>query len=440
MWTGLFLHAIIHKGFIRIYPLHKTKDDKKDRGTKMLKLETQSFAPRWEAMESYATQIKEAHQKLHNGSLAMAGWVDLPVNIDEALIADILKAGATIRKSYTALVVIGIGGSYLGARSCYDLLEANRDGVKLFFAGWNLGGRYHEKLLQKLDGYEVALCVISKSGTTLETTLAFDLLKDYMETRYGNDYSDRVYAVTDQENGALRREATEKGYHTFALEANIGGRYSVLTAAGLLPLAAAGLDVCALLNGAKASYRNLNCAKLDQNPCYQYAAYRNVLFHEGKATEFFSFIEPEMFRFGFWLKQLFAESEGKNGVGIYPSALSYSTDLHSVGQFLEDGNPIFFETMITLDAYVSDVAVKGHQKTYSEHTTAVTEAVYRVRNAKNTPIVKMKMSALDEENMGYMVYFFEKACAVSCLLMGVDPFNQPGVEAYKSEMRALLDL
>lgn len=406
----------------------------------MLKLETMSFAPRQEAIGRYAAKVEKAHEELHNGSLPMTGWVDLPVDFKEDALASICAAAQTIQASYTALVVIGIGGSYLGTRACYDVLEAERNGVRLFFAGWNLGGRYHEKLMKKLDDYDVALCVISKSGTTLETTLAFDLLKDYMETRYGRDYSDRVYAVTDREKGALRKEAKENGYHTFALESDIGGRYSVLTAVGLLPLAASGLDVRALLDGAKAAYHDLSSPDLKENPCYQYAAYRNVLFQEGKKTELFSFTEPEMFRFGFWLRQLFAESEGKNGMGIYPSALCYSSDLHSVGQFLEEGCPIFFETMITLSSYVSDVTVKGHAKTYNDHTDAVANAVYRVRNAKKTPIIKMTLSALDAENVGYMIYFFEKACAMSCLLMGVNPFDQPGVEAYKSEMRSLLDL
>lgn len=406
----------------------------------MLKLETKSFAPRRDAMANYKQKVEKAHEKLHDGSLAMTGWVDLPVIFAEDELAKILAAAKEIRKKYTALVVIGIGGSYLGTRACYDLLEANRNGVALFFAGWNLGGRYHEKLLHKLDGYEVALCVVSKSGTTLETTLAFDLLKTYMTDRYGSGYTERIYAVTDREKGALRKEATEKGYQTFPLPDDIGGRYSVLTSVGLLPLAAAGIDIVALLRGAKEAYTDLNSGELDLNPCYQYAAYRNVLFGEGKVTEFFSFIEPEMFRFGFWLKQLFAESEGKNSLGIYPSALCYSTDLHSVGQFLEEGHPIFFETMITLASYAGDLTVKGHKKTYNEHTMAVVDAVYHVRNEKGTPIVKLTLDALDEENMGYMIYFFEKACAMSCLLMGVDPFDQPGVEAYKNEMRLLLDL
>ncbi|HMM06492.1 MAG TPA: glucose-6-phosphate isomerase [Clostridiales bacterium] len=405
----------------------------------MLKLETKSIAPRREAMASYAQKVAKAHQKLHDGSLAMTGWVDLPANVNETYLAEILTVSAEIRRQYTALVVIGIGGSYLGTRACYDLLEASRCGVKLFFAGWNLGGRYHEKLLQKLDGHDVALCVISKSGTTLETTLAFNLLKNYMEGRYGRDFSDRVYVITGENSGALRQEAVEKGYRVFSLDEEIGGRYSVLTCVGLLPLAAAGIDVAALLDGAKAAYDDLNCADMEQNPCYQYAAYRNVLFAEGKVTEFFSFVEPEMFRFGFWLKQLFAESEGKNCRGIYPSALLYSTDLHSVGQFLEDGHPIFFETMITLASYATGSAAEGYQNIYHEHTMAMADAVYHVRNEKATPIMKLTMDALDAKNLGYMIYFFEKACAMSCLLMGVNPFDQPGVEAYKNQMRLLLD-
>lgn len=406
----------------------------------MLKLETQSFAPRWKAMESYVQNVARGHQKLHDGSLSMTGWVDLPATVDEAYLSELLLAAGEIREKYTALVVVGIGGSYLGARACYDLLEASRCGVELFFAGWNLSGRYHEKLLQKLDDYDVALCVISKSGTTLETTLAFDVLKTYMEARYGSGFSDRVYVITDENHGALRQEATEKGYRAFSLDRDIGGRYSVLTAVGLLPLAAAGIDVIALLAGAKEAYDDLNDSDMEQNPCYQYAAYRNVLFGEGKVTEFFSFIEPEMFRFGFWLKQLFAESEGKKCRGVYPSALLYSTDLHSVGQFLEDGHPIFFETMIDLAPCNIDQAAQSYKKTYHKHMIAMADAVYHVRNERGTPIIRLTLDALDAKNLGYMIYFFEKACAMSCLLMGVNPFDQPGVEAYKNQMRLLLDI
>lgn len=407
---------------------------------KMMKLETESFVPRYEAMVSYREKVNSCHEKLHDGSLAMTGWVDLPLSFDEEELSSVLAAGEEIRQTYSALVVVGIGGSYLGARSCYDLLEAKQNGVKLFFAGWNIGGRYHERLLQKLDQHDVALCVVSKSGTTMETALAFDLLKDYLKKRYGKQYLDRIYVVTDREQGTLRQEARTMGYHAFALDRNIGGRYSVLTAVGLLPLAAAGIDVKAMLRGAKRAFEDFNTPNLDENECYRYAAFRNVMFREGKSIEFFSFSEPEMFRFGYWLRQLFAESEGKNGVGIYPSALSYSTDLHSVGQFLEEGHPVFFETMVTLGSYEHDIAIDGREKTYNDHIVAATEAVYRVRNAKQTPIIRLTISALDEENVGYLIYFFEKACAMSCMLMDVNPFDQPGVEAYKKEMRKLLGM
>ena len=405
---------------------------------KMLTLETNAFEPRKKEIFAYDAEIIKHHQALHNGSLEMTGWVNYPMDSREDEWQRIAATAKEIREKYTALVVVGIGGSYLGTRSCYELLVNQRNGVKLFFAGWNLGGYYHQRLLKKLENYDVALCVVSKSGTTLETSLAFDLLKSYLKDRYGKNYTNRIYAVTDSTHGALRAEAEAHGYHTFALDGNIGGRYSVLTAVGLLPLAAAGIDIFALLNGAKKAFQDFYCEDIQQNLCYQYAAYRNVLFKEGKTTEFFSFAAPEMFRFGYWLKQLFAESEGKNGVGIYPSALSYSTDLHSVGQYLEEGNPIFFETMLCLKNYAHDIAAEGHEKTYNDHIKAVTEAVYRVRNARNTPIIRLTLEALDEEHVGYIIYFFEKACAMSCLLMGVNPFDQPGVEAYKKEMRTLL--
>lgn len=407
---------------------------------KMMKLDTESFAEYRDGIASYREQVAQYHESLHNGSLPMTRWVDLPLDFAGTPLQEILLAGETIRQRYTALVVVGIGGSYLGTRACYDMLRSGKNGVKLFFAGWNLGSSYHERLLKQLENDDVALCVVSKSGTTMETALAFDLLKSYLKKRYGEQYRDRIYVVTDETRGVLRKEAEERGYHAFSLDGNIGGRYSVLTAVGLLPLAAAGIDVSALLAGAKQAYEDFLSPDLEQNLCYRYAAFRNVMFKEGKSIEFFSFSEPEMLHFGYWLRQLFAESEGKNGVGVYPAILNYSTDLHSVGQFLEEGHPVFFETMLTVGSYDHDIAVEGHHKTYNEYIMAATEAVYRVRNAKKTPIIRLTLSALKEENVGYLIYFFEKVCAMSCLLMGVNPFDQPGVEAYKKEMRALLGI
>ncbi len=382
--------------------------------------------------------VTGCHDRLHGGDMDMTGWVDLPETLNGEELKSLKNAGNEIRHRHSALVVIGVGGSYLGTRACYEALTPQSQGVKLFFAGWNLSGRYHEKLLRELDRHDAALCVVSKSGTTIETTLAFDLLKDYMKKRYGRDFARRVYAVTDPKKGALREEAEKMGYQTFALDENIGGRYSVLTAVGLLPLTAAGYDVEALLRGAAKAENALNTADLSKNDAYRYAVFRNLMFEEGKSIEFFSFTEPEMIRFGDWLKQLFAESEGKDSKGIYPSVIGYSTDLHSVGQFLEEGNPVFFETMITLGHHTIDLTADGHEHGYNRHIDSVAEAVYRVRNEKGTPITRLTLTSLDEEHLGYLIYFFEKACAMSCMLMNVNPFDQPGVEAYKRELRALL--
>ena len=407
---------------------------------KMMKLETESFADYQEEMDSYKESVAECHKSLHDAAFPMTGWVGLPLHFDEAQRKELISAGETIRRKYSALVVVGIGGSYLGTRACYDILRREDAGIKLFFAGWNLSGSYHARLLKELDQYNTAVCVVSKSGTTMETTLAFDLLRSYLQERYGEEYKDRVYVVTDATGGTLRREADEKGYHSFALDPDIGGRYSVLTAVGLLPLAAAGIDIDAVLAGAKQAYEDFLSPDPDRNDCYRYAVFRNVMFDKGKSIEFFSFSQPEMTCFGFWLRQLFAESEGKNGKGLYPAVLNYSTDLHSVGQFLEEGHPVFFETMLIPGTYGRDFAVKGHEKTYNEYISAASEAVYRVRNAKKTPVIRLTLASLNAETVGYMIYFFEKACAMNCLLMGVNPFDQPGVEAYKKEMRALLGI
>ena len=406
----------------------------------MLNLKSESFLMYKNDILSYQYDVNEFHQKLHDGVFDMTGWVELPVCISEEELCLILDAAAEIQQKYTALVVIGIGGSYLGSCACYEMLEHQCDGVKLYFAGWNFGSRYHRLLLDKLEKEDVAVCVISKSGTTAETTLAFQLFKRYLQDRYGDDFSDRVYAITDPEKGDLRKEADAFGYHTFPLDSAVGGRYSALTAVGLLPLAAAGIDIRELLAGAKVAYHDFLNDSVEENLCYRYAAFRNVMYQQQKYIEFFTFAEPEMVRFGHWLRQLFAESEGKDGKGIYPTILGYSTDLHSVEQYLVDGTPVFFETMIDVASYDEDLLIPGISHSYNDYNRAVTDAVYHVRNQNETPIIRLTMDALDPQNVGYMIYFFEKACAMSCLLMGVNPFDQPGVESYKKEMKNLLGL
>ena len=404
-----------------------------------MRLQSKAISDRKDYINSMWQQVAENHYKLHDGSLAMTGWVDLPVKTKEKDLETLESAGKKIAAECSALVVIGIGGSYLGTRCLYKALRDYRTGVKLYFAGWNLSGHYHQRLLNNLDKEkDVDICVVSKSGSTMETSLAFDLLKDYMQRRYGENYADRVYAVTDPQKGILLEEAKEKNYHLFALDSEIGGRYSVLTCVGLLPLAAAGIDIKGLMDGAQRAYTKYNDKEIATNQCYQYAAYRTLMPEEDRNVEVFSFLEPELRDMGAWLQQLFAESEGKTGKGSFPSVLHYSTDLHSVGQFLEEGRPCLFETMISIKEHEDDLLIPGRKHSYNGYRSAVDEAVYKVRNNNNTPIVRIEMDDLSEESWGEIIYFFEKACAMCCLLQGLNPFDQPGVEAYKKEVKDLL--
>lgn len=403
----------------------------------MLKLQTVADASRIGKIVSYQKKVNICHQQLHNGTLPMTGWVNLP-NCDDAILKQIVEAAQLIRKEYTALVVIGIGGSYLGTKACYEFLQPEGKGVKLYFAGWNLSSRRHLRLLKELDNENPALCVVSKSGTTLETSLAFSVLKEYLQKRFREDYKNRIFAITDEKEGVLREEADCNGYRSFSIDSDIGGRYSVLTPVSLLPLAAAGCDIFKLMQGAKKAYADFSDSDLNKNISYRYAVLRNILYDEGKVMELFSFAEPDMLSMGNWLMQLFAESEGKNNSGIFPVTLGYSTDLHSVGQFLEEGNPIFFETMLYTREIEENLMIPATGLTYGEYDCAMMEAVYSVRNAKGTPIFRMELEDFKEESLGYFLYFFEKACALSCMLRGINPFNQPGVECYKKEFRAIM--
>jgi glucose-6-phosphate isomerase len=404
----------------------------------MLKLETNLFTTESEAIANLSSEVDRAGERLFSGELAMTGWVDLPETMSEADLTRIKKEAARIRSIADTLVVIGIGGSYAGTYACDKMLRTPETPLTLEYAGWNLSASYHRELLARLDSASPAICVISKSGSTMETSLAFALLRDYLERRYGDQAGERILVIAGEEENPLRTEATEKGYSIFALDSDIGGRYSVLSAVGLLPLAAAGYDIRALLAGAASLRRALHTTPLSKTDCGRYAAIRNVLYRKGKRLEVFSLPEERMAVLGQWLAQLFGESEGKNGLGVFPTAVHYSTDLHSLGQFLEDGSRIFFETMVTVRDHGEDLAVPGRAHTYHESLDAVTEAVWRVRNAKKTPICRISIEKMDESSVGELLYFFEMVCAVSGLVLGVNPFDQPGVEAYKRETRAIL--
>ena len=391
---------------------------------------------------NYKAKIKSIHDNLHSGKMENTGWVDYPMRISDALVDEMNSVARKIRKENTAFVIIGIGGSFLGARACTQMLmsryhnETNK--LKIYFAGWNLSGTYHKELYDRIKKEDIAVCVVSKSGITTETSVVFNLFKKLLIEKYGEEFNQHVFVVTDKSTGALRAETTKNKYTSFVLENDIGGRYSVLTPAGLFPIAVAGIDIKRILDGAKQAYERYNNPNIVENPCYQYAAIRRILNQKHNRTvEIYEFFEPQLVYFAEWLKQLFGESEGKEYLGIYPSSLILTRDLHSMGQFLQEGSQIFFETVFKIKNPPFDIEMDGDMS-FNEKNNAVMLAVSKAHYKNNTPIITFEMDALDEESFGYAVYFFEKACAASSMLLGVDPFNQPGVEVYKKNLADLV--
>lgn len=383
-----------------------------------------------------------AHEQLHNGSLKFTGWVDYPATVSQELVDDIIATADEIASKCTALVVIGIGGSYLGAKAGYDMLindfTRKKDRPALYFAGCNMSATYQAGIMKKIKNEDVCVLVISKSGTTMETAAAFDLFRYFLFEKYRNEYKSRIYTITDAQNGTLRQETEAMGYKSFVLPSDIGGRYSVLTPVGLLPLAVAGADIRKILSGAKKAYERYSQSNIRYNDCYKYAAIRRFLYIDGKNAEMFSYSEPQLEYFAEWLKQLFAESEGKDGKGLFPVSAMLTRDLHSLGQYLQDGMPMMFESMIRVDNPTLDITFRKGAKSYNEMNRIVYDAVADAHSEAGMPVMKFVIKDLTEESFGWMVYFFEKACAVSCMLLGVDPFDQPGVEVYKANVRKLL--
>lgn len=400
------------------------------------------------AIRSMRDTAAGAEERLRSGRDRYTGWVDLPVNYDREEIDRIRRTAEKITRQCTALVVIGIGGSYLGARALYEMLTGSfthllpRKHPKLFFAGQNISAAYHQELMEVLESHEVCLCVISKSGTTTEPFVAFTLLKDALIRRYGKEEAARrIYAVTDASAGVLRQEADAEGYESFIVPDDIGGRYSVLTPVGLLPLAVAGFDPGEFLAGAGAARQD--AALMAQ--AADYAIGRNLLYAQGKYIEVFESYEPRFASFSEWLKQLFGESEGKGGKGIFPASLSFSSDLHSMGQYLQEGTPCFFETILEECRPAADLQVPETAgsplagKSVNDINRAALEGVSAAHWAAEIPIFRFRIrEKISPQILGQVVYFFEVACALSAYMMGVDPFDQPGVEAYKREMRERL--
>lgn len=406
--------------------------------------------------------IKTAHNKVHEGTGAgsdFLGWVDLPTNYDKEEFARIKNAAEKIKSNSDILVVIGIGGSYLGARAAIEMLNSNfynildnetRKTPRVIYAGNNISSTYMHELLQAIEGKDISLNVISKSGTTTEPAIAFRILKDYMEKKYGKEEATkRIYATTDAERGALKGLAVEEGYEQFVVPDNVGGRFSVLTAVGLLPIAVSGVDIDEMMKGAddaRVEYSNPN---LEENECYKYVAARNALYSKGKTTEILVNYEPNLQYFGEWWKQLYGESEGKDGKGIFPASVNFSTDLHSMGQYIQDGRRDLFETVINVERPRYEIEIEANEdnadglnflagKTMDFVNKKAFEGTLLAHNDGGVPNLIVNIPELSPYYFGKLAYFFEKACGLSGYVLGVNPFDQPGVEAYKKNMFALL--
>jgi len=385
------------------------------------------------------------------------GWVDLPTRTPESLVADIESVAADLQKECEVVVSIGIGGSYLGSKAVIEALSdsfsayrCDNKAPKMLFAGQNIGEDYLYELMDYLKDKKFGIIVISKSGTTTEPAIAFRLLKEMLENKVGKEKASKlIVAITDAKRGALRQLATTEGYKTFVIEDNVGGRFSVLTPVGLLPIAVAGYDIRALLRGA-AQMEAATQATDNTNPSLVYAVTRNALYRAGKKIEIMVNYNPKLHFFGEWWKQLYGESEGKDGRGIYPAAVDNSTDLHSMGQWIQDGERTIFETVISVGATKNEVIIPSDPDNLDglnyiagkrvDQVNKMAELGTRIAHVDgNVPNLIVSVPDLNELYLGQLIYFFEKACGISGYILGVNPFNQPGVEAYKRNMFALLE-
>lgn len=384
------------------------------------------------------------------------GWVNLPFDYDKEEFARIKAAADKIRCDTDILIVIGIGGSYLGARAAIEFLKGQfynalrQNAPEIYFAGNSISGSYLSELIKMCEGKRVSVNIISKSGTTTEPAVAFRVFRKYLEQHYGQaEAAKRIYCTTDKCRGTLKALADEKGYECFVVPDDVGGRYSVLTAVGLLPIAAAGCDIDKLMAGAAAAAKDYSVRDLNANPCYRYAALRNAFYRKGKAVELLVSYEPRFAMMAEWFKQLFGESEGKDNKGLFPASVVFSTDLHSMGQFIQDGSRVMFETVVNIADNGSDVTIEKEDndgdglnflagKNMSYINEKAFEGTLLAHTDGGVPNLVITLDRADEENLGRLIYFFEKACAVSGYLLGVNPFDQPGVESYKKNMFALL--
>ena len=410
----------------------------------------------------YKEQVENRHKELHkkaNDEKDFVGWLELPTKYDKKEFLRIKKVAKKIKKESDILVVIGIGGSYLGARAVIEALtntfnnmltDKQRKYPQILYVGNNLSPNYINELIEYIGEKDFSVNVISKSGTTTEPAIAFRIFREILENKYGIDEArSRIYVTTDKERGALKTLADNEGYEKFVIPDNVGGRYSVLTAVGLLPIATAGIDIDKLMQGAQNAQERYDDPNLKYNECYKYAVTRNILYKLYKNTEILVNYEPKMHYFTEWWKQLFGESEGKDQKGIFPAGVDFTTDLHSMGQYIQEGRRNLFETVISIENPKSDITINKDEdnldglnylagKTLDYVNKKAMEGTVKAHVTGDVPNIMLTIENLDEENIGELIYFFEKACAMSGMILGVNPFNQPGVEEYKKNMFKLL--
>ena len=429
----------------------------------MVKLNLKNSSINEETIEKYSDQVLAIHEVLHskaNDENEFLGWIELPTNYDKEEFDRIKKAAKKIQNDSDALIVIGIGGSYLGARAVIESLthsfynivsDDKRKTPQIFYAGNNLSPVYINDLLDYLKDKDISINVISKSGTTTEPAIAFRIFREVLETKYGvEEARKRIYVTTDKKKGALRTLSNEEGYETFVIPDNVGGRFSVLTAVGLLPIATSGIDIDKLMNGAKKAEEKYSESDLKYNDCYKYAVARNLLYNSGKVIEVLANYEPKLHYFTEWWKQLYGESEGKDLKGIFPAGVDLTTDLHSLGQYIQDGKRDLMETVLKINTNSSEIEVQTDDqnldglnylvgKSLGYINSKAMEGTIQAHVTGNVPNILIEIDKLDEENIGELIYFFEKSVAMSGSILEVNPFNQPGVEEYKKNMFRLLE-
>jgi glucose-6-phosphate isomerase len=428
----------------------------------MIKLKYETTNITEKEIMKHKEKVAQIHKQMNekaNDPKEFLGWLELPTNYDKKEFERIKKAANRIKKTSDVFISIGIGGSYLGARAViesltdtfYNLLDKkDRKTPQIIYAGNNISPNYVQDIIKFIENKDVSINVISKSGTTTEPAIAFRIFREILETKYGiEEARKRIYVTTDAHRGALKSLSEEEGYETFVIPDNIGGRYSVLTAVGLLPIAVAGINIEKLMQGAKQAQDKYSDSNLKYNECYKYAVIRNILYSHGKNTEILANYEPKLHFISEWWKQLFGESEGKEQKGIFPASVDFTTDLHSMGQYIQEGTRNLFETVLNVEEPKTDITINVDEdnidglnflagQTMDFVNKKAMEGTIEAHVDGGVPNILINLAKIDEENLGELIYFFEKACAMSGNILGVNPFDQPGVEAYKKNMFRLL--